>query len=57
MSKNFLRIECSECGNEQVIFSHASRKVECLVCGEEVARPRGGSAEIVADLREELNPE
>jgi len=32
MARQFLKIRCSECGNEQKIFSHASTEVDCLVC-------------------------
>ncbi|MFH1587310.1 MAG: 30S ribosomal protein S27e [Candidatus Diapherotrites archaeon] len=33
----FLRVKCSSCGNEQVIFSAATTKVNCLVCNHELA--------------------
>ena len=42
----FLRVRCGDCGNEQVIYSHASSVVKCFVCGKTLARPRGGKAEI-----------
>lgn len=49
----FLKIKCKNCGNEMVIFSHASRPVHCLVCGEELARPTGGKAQILGEVVEE----
>jgi small subunit ribosomal protein S27e len=39
MSK-FLRVKCA-CGNEQNIFGHASKRVDCLVCGVTLAMPTG----------------
>ena len=30
----FLRVKCSKCGNEQLIFSNAVNKITCNVCGE-----------------------
>lgn len=57
MARNFYRVECTECGNEQKVFSHASTTVDCLVCGEPVAEPRGGEAEIHAEIVEELEVE
>jgi small subunit ribosomal protein S27e len=54
MAQNFLKVECSECGNTQKIFSRASTRVDCLVCGEAMAEPQGGKAEIHADVVEEL---
>jgi len=42
----FYLVECSSCGNAQIIFSHVSKVVKCNVCGQELARPTGGKAEI-----------
>jgi small subunit ribosomal protein S27e len=50
----FLRVRCSECGNEQVIFSHASSVVKCLMCSKTLAIPRGGKAEIKTSIIEVL---
>lgn len=50
MARNFIKIRCDECGNEQVTFSRASSKVECLVCGEPLAVPTGGAAEIQGEI-------
>jgi len=50
----FLKVKCKKCGYEQIVFSHASRKVYCLVCGELIAEPTGGKAIIHAEVLEEL---
>jgi len=42
----FLKVTCSKCKNEQIIFNKASSKVKCLVCGSELAEPTGGKAKI-----------
>ena len=42
----FLKVICSKCKNEQVIFNKASSNVKCLVCGSELAGPTGGKAKI-----------
>ena len=39
MSK-FLRVKC-KCGNEQNIFGNSSNSINCLVCGENIAKPTG----------------
>ncbi len=49
----FLRVKCKECGNEMIIFSHASRVVYCIVCGEPLAKPTGGKAEILGEIIDE----
>ncbi|MFQ5978931.1 MAG: 30S ribosomal protein S27e [Candidatus Heimdallarchaeota archaeon] len=43
----FLEVKC-ECGNKQLIFSHASTTVSCGVCNAELASPRGGKANMKA---------
>jgi len=42
----FLKVMCSKCKNEQIIFNKAASNVKCLVCGYELAEPRGGKAKI-----------
>jgi len=42
----FLLVQCPECSNKQIIFSHASTEVKCLVCGTLLAEPTGGKAKV-----------
>lgn len=49
----FVKVRCSKCKNEQVIFSKASSEVLCLVCDKELAKPTGGKALITAEIVEE----
>ena len=57
MARDFYKVECKECGNQQNTFSRASKQVECLVCGEVIVKPTGGKASVEAELIEELDPE
>lgn len=50
----FVKVRCNKCKNEQIIFSHPSTEVKCLVCGEILALPTGGRANINAQLLETL---
>jgi len=50
----FLRVKCTDCENEQVIFGSASTHVNCLICGRTLAEPTGGKAEIKAEIIEIL---
>ena len=43
-------VKCNACKNEQVIFERPAGEVRCLVCGEVLARQRGGKAEIVGKV-------
>ena len=42
----FLLVRCPVCGNEQVVFSHATFPARCLVCGAQLVEPTGGKAKI-----------
>jgi small subunit ribosomal protein S27e len=46
----FIKVRCPDCGNEQVIFSHVSMVVRCLVCGRVLAQPTGGKARLAAHI-------
>jgi small subunit ribosomal protein S27e len=50
----FIKIRCNKCKNEQIIFEKASTQVKCLVCGEILATPKGGKAEIKTTVLEIL---
>jgi small subunit ribosomal protein S27e len=47
---SFVRVKCLKCGNEQIVFSSAVNKVNCNVCGTELAQPSGGKAKIKAEI-------
>jgi small subunit ribosomal protein S27e len=50
----FLSVKCPECGNEQIVFSHATNIVHCNVCGATLAEPTGGKATIKGEIVEIL---
>lgn len=50
----FIKVRCSKCKNEQIIFGNASSQVKCLVCGKELAFPTGGKSKIGARILEVL---
>ncbi|MGB9675074.1 MAG: 30S ribosomal protein S27e [Candidatus Nanoarchaeia archaeon] len=55
LSSRFVKVRCTKCKNEQIIFSKASTLVKCLVCGEVLAKPTGGTASINAQILELLS--
>jgi len=57
MARNFLKVKCGECGNEQKMFSHPSNDVTCLVCSEVIAHSTGGKADLHGSIVEELEVE
>ncbi len=42
----FLKVLCTKCKNEQIIFNKSASVVKCLVCGAELAEPRGGKTKV-----------
>ncbi len=50
----FVKLRCSKCKNEQIVFGKCSTKINCLVCGKELAAPTGGKAKIKARILEVL---
>lgn len=48
----FARVECSDCGNEQVVFARAAMTITCQVCGTPMAEPTGGVVRYVGSLVE-----
>ncbi len=50
----FLRVKCSSCGNEQIVFDRASTLVKCRVCEETIAQPAGGKIRIKGEVVQEL---
>jgi small subunit ribosomal protein S27e len=51
---NFLRVKCSKCGNEQVIFDRPSLAPHCSVCNEILADPTGGKATLKSEVTQVL---
>jgi len=45
-STNFLLVQCTGCGGEQVVFSAVNTDVKCKVCDTVLAEKTGGKAEI-----------
>ena len=44
----FLKVICSKCKNEQIIFNKAATDVKCLVCGASIAEQKGGKSKVKA---------
>ncbi|ABP95957.1 MULTISPECIES: 30S ribosomal protein S27e [Metallosphaera] len=53
-ASHFVRVKCTNCNNEQVIFSHSTFPARCLACGTQLVYPRGGKAKIVGEELRQL---
>ena len=50
----FIKVRCTDCENEQVIFDKASTPVSCHICGAKLALPTGGKAYIKGKVLESI---
>ena len=51
----FVKVRCTKCKNEQIIFGKSSTTVKCLACAEVMSEPAGGKAVIKARILEILS--
>lgn len=51
----FLKLECNACGNEQVVFSAATRNVMCLACRQLLAESGASKIRVMAKIVKELD--
>ena len=53
-TSKFIKIRCSKCKNEQIVFGKASTKVYCLVCNKLLVDPAGGKSKVKDRILEVL---
>ena len=53
-TSKFIKVRCSKCKNEQIIFGKAATTINCLVCSKPLAEPTGGKTKIKARILEVL---
>ena len=45
-ASKFQKVNCEECGELQILYSHASTVVSCNSCGNTISEPTGSKAKI-----------
>jgi len=53
-NSKFLKVNCKECEEENIVYSHASMPVTCKSCGNVIAKPTGSKAQIIGKISETL---
>ena len=53
-TSKFIKVRCSKCKNEQIVFGNAASKVLCLVCSKPLVEPTGGKAKVKSKIVEIL---
>lgn len=46
-SSRFYNTECNECNEQQVVYSHATTRVFCNQCGNQITSSSGSKARLV----------
>ena len=52
--KKYVKIECLDCGNKQIVFTRASTEVTCNICGSKLSKSTGGGALFRGKILEEV---
>ena len=50
-SSSFYKLECSECNEQQVVYSHATTQVFCNKCGSPLASSSGSKANLMGQIK------
>ncbi|MDX1595589.1 MAG: 30S ribosomal protein S27e [Nitrosopumilaceae archaeon] len=45
-SSKFQKVNCNECGEQQVVYSHATTEIACNSCGNIISQSTGSKAKI-----------
>jgi len=53
-NSKFIKVRCTKCKNEQIIFGKPSTDINCLVCDTVLAESTGGKGKIKARILEVL---
>ena len=53
-NSKFLKVNCKECEEENIVYSHASMAVMCKSCGNIISKPTGSKAQIIGKISETL---
>ena len=53
-NSKFLKVNCKECEEENIVYSHASTVITCKSCGNVIGKPTGSKVEIIGKISETL---
>jgi small subunit ribosomal protein S27e len=48
----FISVQCTQCGEKRIIFSHSTTDINCKSCGEAMAKKTGAKASVLAKVLE-----
>jgi small subunit ribosomal protein S27e len=47
---NFLSVQCTECKENTILFTHTTTDIYCKSCGQLIAKKTGGKAKILGKV-------
>lgn len=47
---NFLSVQCMECREKRIVFSHSTTDINCKSCGQLIVQKAGSKAKILAEV-------
>jgi len=47
---NFLSVQCTECKEKTILFTHTTTDIYCKSCGQLIAKKTGGKAKILGKV-------
>jgi small subunit ribosomal protein S27e len=47
---NFLSVQCTECKEKTILFTHTTTDIHCKSCGQLIAKKTGGKAKILGKV-------
>ena len=54
-NSKFQKIKCSECEEEQIVYSHTTTVIKCNSCGNPIAQPTGSKAILFGKISETID--
>jgi small subunit ribosomal protein S27e len=48
----FISVQCPQCGEKRIIFSHSTTDINCKSCGQIMAKKTGSKASIIGKIVE-----
>ncbi|MBO3841849.1 MAG: 30S ribosomal protein S27e [Candidatus Brockarchaeota archaeon] len=48
----FLKVKCSQCENEQIVFERPASNIKCKVCGKTIVKSTGGKGKVFGEIIE-----
>jgi small subunit ribosomal protein S27e len=52
---NFISVQCPECGEKRIIFTHTTTDINCNSCGQALAKKAGAKANVLGKVHSILD--